>query len=70
MKNILSNQFESQYIQSWNLEVNANRKCTIYRIFKKKHFFEKYLLELEILDRIALCNLRKGNHKLPISKLR
>ena len=37
---------------------------------RKKHSFEKYLLELEYLNRNALCNLRTGNHKLPISKLR
>ena len=70
MKNIISKQLESQYIQNWNLEVNQNRKCTIYRIFKEKYGFEKYLLELEFYDRTALCNLRTGNHKLPISKSR
>ena len=70
MKNILSKQLESQYIQNWNLEVNQNRKCTIYRVFKEKFGFEKYLLELEFSDRTALCNIRTGNHKLPISKSR
>ena len=70
MKNILSNQFENQFIQSWHIEINENRKCTNYRIFKEKHCFEKYLLELEFSDKIALCNLRTGNHKLPITKFR
>ena len=70
MKNIVSKQLEDQYIQSWNLEVNQNRKCINYRIFKEKHGFEKYLLQLDFLDKTALCNLRSGNHKLPISKQR
>ena len=70
MKNILSKQFEDQHIQGWNLEVNQNRKCPNYRIFKQKHCLEKYLLELEFPERTALCNLRTGNHKLPISKQR
>ena len=70
MKNIFSKQFEDQYIQTWNLEVNQNRKCTNYRIFKEKHCLEKYFLELEFPERTALCNLRTGNHKLPISKQR
>ena len=71
MKNILSKQLEDQYVQGWNLEVAQNRKCNNYRIFKEKHCFEKYLLvELNFLERTALCHLRTGNHKLPISKQR
>ena len=70
MKNIVSKKFEDQYLQSCNLEVTQNRKCIIYRIFKEKHIFEKYLLELDFSEKIALCNLRTGNHKLPISKQR
>ena len=70
MKNIVSKQREDQYLQSWNLEVNQNRKCTIYRIFKEKHGFERYLLELEFAEKMALCNMRTGNHNLPISKQR
>ena len=54
----------------WSLEVNQKRKCTIYRVFKEKYGFEKYLLELEFSERTALCNLRTGNHKLPITKTR
>ena len=67
----LSKQFEDQYVQGWNLEVEQNRKCNNYRIFKEKHCLEKYLLvELNFLERTALCHLRTGNHKLPISKQR
>ena len=33
MKIILEKQLQDQYIQSWNLEINRNRKCVIYRVF-------------------------------------
>ena len=70
MNNIISKQLEDQYIQNWNLEVNQNRKCINYRIFKDRHGFEKYLLQLDFSEKTSLCNLRTGNHKLPISKQR
>ena len=70
MKIILSKQLEDQYVQQWNLEINRNRKCTIYRIFKETHGFEKYLTKLNFVDRRALCKFRTGNHRLPISKSR
>ena len=70
MKSILSKQLEDQYIQEWSLEVNRNKKCTIYRIFKESHSFEKYLTKLNFIERRALCKFRTGNHRLPISKSR
>ena len=51
MKNIISKQSEDQYIQNWNLEVNQNRKCINYRIFKDRHGFEKYLLQLDFSEK-------------------
>jgi len=62
MKSILAKHFEDQYIQEWNLEVNRNRKCVIYRIFKETHGFEKYLTKLNFVDRRGLCKFRTGNH--------
>ena len=70
MKSILAKHFEDQYIQEWNLEVNRNRKCVIYRIFKETHGFEKYLTKLNFVDRRGLCKFRTGNHRLPIAKSR
>jgi hypothetical protein len=70
MKTILSKQFQDQYIQEWYLEVNRNRKCTIYRIFKETHCFEQYLTKLNFIERRALCKFRTGNHKLSITKSR
>ena len=70
MKTILAKHFEDQYIQEWNLEVNRNRKCVIYRIFKETHCFEKYLTKLNFVQRRDLCKFRTGNHRLPVTKSR
>ena len=70
MKIILAKHFEDQYIQEWNLEVNKNRKCVIYRIFKDAHCFENYLIKLNFVERRALSKFRTGNHRLPVAKSR
>ena len=70
MKSILAKHFEDQYIQGWNLEVNKNRKCVIYRTFKHAHCFEKYLTQLNFVERRALTKFRTGNHRLPVAKSR
>ena len=56
--------------QNWNDEVNRNRLCFNYRIFKQEVVLEDYLLKLEVGDRISLCKFRCGNHKLPVAKCR
>ena len=70
MKKILSQQFRDEYQQEWNFEINRNRKCTIYRIFKHEHSFEQYLIKLNFIERRTLCRFRTGNHKLPIAEAR
>ena len=57
-----------QYKQSWYESVFGMPKCINYRIIKVTHGFEKYLIELPIDLRRALCNFRCTNHKLPIEK--
>ena len=70
MKIIFEKHCEDQYIQEWNLEVNKNRKCVIYRIIKDTHCFEKYLTKLNFVERRALSKFRTGNHRLPVAKSR
>ena len=41
--------------------------CANYRIFKTNLDFEKYLVNLNQRDRIALCKFRCGTNKLPIT---
>merc|ERR1712121_510113 len=70
MKNVVTLQLEKQYLQEWELEVNRNRKCITYRIFKDDFSFEPYLSKLNFIDRRALCKFRTGNHTLPVTKSR
>ena len=56
--------------QNWSAEVNRNRLCFNYRIFKQEVGLENYLLKLDLGDRITLCKFRCGNHKLPIANCR
>ena len=70
MKNIVSLQLENQYLQGWNFEVNRNRRCIAYRIFKDKLTLEPYLANLNFLERRFLGQFRTGNHSLPITKSR
>ena len=48
MKNVVCLQLESQYLQLWQAEVNRNRKCITYRIFKDQlvfnHTSQTYIL--------------------------
>ena len=70
MKNVVSFQLENQYLQEWDSEVNRNRKCTIYRIFKDQLSFEPYLVKLNFIDRRAFSRFRTGSHTLPVAKSR
>ena len=54
--------------QNWSAEVNRNRLCTNYRIFKEKYIFEEYLIKLNYSEWLALCRFRCGNHRLPVSE--
>ena len=56
--------------QEWSNEVDTNKLCLNYRLFKSDCSFEKYLLNLDARDRISLCRVRCGNHRLPVSESR
>ena len=70
MKNVVCSQLKSQCLQLWQAEVNRNRKCITYRIFKDQLVFEPYLKTLNFVDRRALSSFRSGSHRLPVSKSR
>ena len=40
--------------------------CSGYKMFKKQFEFEKYLLNPNYTERIAMCKLRCANIKLPV----
>ena len=54
-------------LQNWQSEVNDNRLCGSYKLFKETLSLELYLSELEFEDRITLAKFRCGCHKLPVS---
>ena len=55
-------------VQAWHSEVDTNRLCINYKLFKVEVGLEHYLIKLDINDRINLCKYRCGSHKLPISE--
>jgi hypothetical protein len=70
MKDWIELQLKTQFLQEWEHEINRNRKCIIYRIFKDEHRFEPYLRDFNFLDRRTLSKFRMGNHKLPVTESR
>ena len=64
LKKVIEQRLCDMYEQEWLSEVNTNRQCLIYRIFKKKMEFEKYITQLNNRDRIILCKFRCGNFKM------
>ena len=70
MKNVVILQLQNQYLQLWQTEVDRNRICITYRIFKDQLVFEPYLTNLNFLNRRALSCFRSGCHKLPVAKSR
>ena len=67
LKNALSQRIKDGEMQTWQSEVNNNRFCNSYRLFKQTLSFEPYLSKLEYIERINLAKFRCGCHKLPIS---
>ena len=70
LKNKVCLQLENQYLQLWQAEVNRNRICVNYRIFKDELTFEPYLKKQNFIDRRALSRFRSGCHRLPVAKSR
>ena len=65
-KSIVNQKLQDISEQEWHSDVELNQQCTIYRIFKQKLCFEKYLITLNENTRRIFCSFRCLNHKLPI----
>ena len=52
--------------KKWNSDIFNSPKALNYRIFKRSHALEKYLLTLPIKKAKLLCKFRTCNLKLPI----
>ena len=50
------------YQHDWLADVNSNSQCKVYRMFKRKLAFEKYLVILNNSHRINFCKFRCCNY--------
>ena len=53
-------------VQNWRAEVESCGWCRCYKLMKSDRKLEKYLVDLNTKEAIALCKFRASNHKLPI----
>ena len=65
-KLIIHNRLEDIAMQKWCNDMPTSSMCSEYKMFKKQLKFEKYLLNPNYGERIAMCNLRCANIKLPV----
>ena len=62
----VKSRLEMQFMQKWNSDVQASRKCINYRIFKTNFKIEPYITELQPLSFIILSRFRTKNNRLPV----
>ena len=51
-------------------EINTNRLCSNYKLYKQELGLSKYLVDLEFVDRMNLSRFICGSHRLPIAENR
>ena len=67
-KNIIFRRIDDIALNRWYTYLSVSSLCTLYRQFKQKLCFEKYLLIPNSRERILLTKYRCTNSKLPIYK--
>ena len=67
LKNNIFHELHNLEKQQWLEEVNTNRFCYNYRIFKQNLSFENYLTNLPFLHRLNFSKFRCKNNKLPVN---
>ena len=65
-KLIIHKRIEDVALHKWFTDISTSSMCSFYRLYKKRLDFEKYLLNPNYRERIALCKLRCANIKLPV----
>ena len=70
VKQIIKCRLRDMYRQEWSDSVLRHQYCNIYALFKDTWNFEKYLVDLNYYNRIALAKFRCRSNYLPISKTR
>ena len=70
VKNSVNRRLDDMATQNTFSEINRNRVCSNYKIFKQEYGIENYLVMLDFPDRRNLCRFRCGSHRLPIADRR
>ena len=63
LKTTVYNILYDQFVQKWHSDIFNSPKALNYRIFKRSHVLEKYLLSLPIKKAKLLCKFRTCNLK-------
>ena len=66
LKNIVSSKLNDQFIQKWFSQMNNSSRGLFYSEYKTEFGLEKYLLKLNLSDRIMIAKFRCSNIKFPI----
>lgn len=67
MKHSIELRIDDMYKQNWSSEVDTNRLCNIYRLFKSDFKIEQYISKLPVNDCLTLSKFRCSNSRLPIN---
>ena len=54
------------FSQQWYSNIMEMNYCITFKLIKNKIKFEKYLMKLDITERINLCKFRCRNSKIPV----
>ena len=65
IKKSLNLRLNDIFSQQWHSNIMDMNSCITYKLFKNEIKFEKYLMNLDITERINLCKFRCRNSKIP-----
>jgi hypothetical protein len=65
-KMTIRQRLKDQFLQSWRSELQENRVCVNYCLFKENFCLENYLIKLSHSLRQSFLKFRVSNHRLPI----
>ena len=57
IKKSLNLRLNDIFFQQWHSNIMEMNSCITYKLFKNEIKFEKYLMNLDITERINLCKL-------------
>lgn len=70
IKQIVKLRIRDIYLQEWYAGIENHDYCDSYRLMKRSWGFEKYLINLNYIQRTAMCKFRCRSSYIPITKTR